>query len=128
MTTLNGKNRDAEQTYETVVRDLVQLRTEGGDSQAALAEALGLSQGAVGHYESRRNSVPLKVAVRWAGVYDHTMVVVPAEDGSSLRMLRDRLQHLSDDDLKVLLQVAEALPRLSETMKRLVGTIALEAL
>jgi transcriptional regulator with XRE-family HTH domain len=120
------QKKGARLSYDDLIGTLVALRRSAGDSQQALAERLGLKQAAVGHWESKRNQLLLKNAVEWAHQYEHELVVMPGDAAATAHRLVAVAARLDQAQLETLLALAEALPRLSPTIRHLIANLAEE--
>lgn len=120
--------------YEEILAQLIDLRRSNGESQTQLAEGLTsdgfkVRQAGVGHWESRRNNVSLRIAEAWAQRYKHRLMAIPNENGAAaLHRLFRSARGLSVENIGILISVAKALPRLSGTMQHLIREIAEEAI
>lgn len=83
-------------------------------SQQALADAIGVSRGSIGLYETRKRKVPIAVARRWAeacGAHLHVLVVGD----------EDPLQPLAPEDRRLL----ELLSSLAAEDRALIENLAI---
>lgn len=115
-------------TYDGIVDLLIAKRRERGESQDALATAIGVHQTNVSSWERRRTRAPVEDLIRWANHYDLDLSVVPLEaHGGALTALLESTTRLEPERLNALVRIASGLGDVSPTILALMVELATDA-
>jgi len=109
--------------YAELVRQLRQARMASRLSQGELAEALGVSRGAVGNYEQGLREAPFDYLVVWARACGVELEVRLVERRAVEVELAEVAAGLEEDDLRILIQVAAGMPRLPQSTKEMMAEL-----